>query len=326
MQALKSWGALDGNYAYKANLISADFRGYAKDPGGGLSAAPIPGEVINLSDILKSRLWRYLQSFALHTFQTTMFQPVGGMDAIGKAFAREVGDIIQYDAKVTRIQQDDRGVTVTYTNPGDPAALRQAKADWCVCTIPLSILSQLPVDVSGPMKAAIDAVPYAASVKIGLQFKRRFWEEDEAIYGGISFTDLPIQQIAYPNTGFNRTGRGVLLGAYLFGGPNAYEFTSLSPAERIARAVELGAHIHPQYPDEFENGVAVAWHRMPYTLGCAGNWTDRARAEHYDNLCEIDGRIVLAGEHASCIPAWQEGAILSSLDAITRLHDRVVKT
>ena len=72
--------------------------------------------MINLSDILKSRVWRYLQNFARHTFQSTMFQPVGGMDAIGKAFAREVGDVIQYDAKVTRIQQDDRGVTVTYTN------------------------------------------------------------------------------------------------------------------------------------------------------------------------------------------------------------------
>jgi len=176
------------------------------------------------------------------------------------------------------------------------------------------------------MKAAIDAVPYAASVKIGLQFKRRFWEEDEAIYGGISYTDQPIQQIAYPSTGFNSSGRGVLLGAYLFGGPNAYEFTSMSPAERVARAVELGANIHPQYRAEFDNGVAVAWHRVPYTLGCAGNWNEKARAEHYDNLCQIDGRIVLAGEHASYIPAWQEGAILSSLNAITRLHDRVLKT
>ena len=326
LQALKSWGALDGNYAYKANLISAEFRGYALPPGGGLGAAPIPGEVINLSDILKSRVWRYLQSFERHTFQSTMFQPVGGMDAIGKAFAREVGDVIQYDAKVTRIQQDDRGVTVTYTNLKAPATPQQAKADWCVCTIPLSILSQIPVDVGAPMKAAIDAVPYAASVKIGLQFKRRFWEEDEAIYGGISYTDLPIQQIAYPNTGFNGTGKGVLLGAYLFGGPNAYEFTAMSPAERIAQAVELGGKIHPQYRTEFENGVAVAWHRVPFTLGCAGNWTEKARADHYDNLCQIDGRIVLAGEHASYIPAWQEGAILSSLNAITRLHDRVVKT
>ena len=179
----------------------------------------------------------------------------------------------------------------------------------------------------GPaMTAAIAAVPYGAAVKVGLQFKRRFWEEDDAIYGGISYTDLPIRQIAYPNTGFNRTGRGVLLGAYLFDGANAFEFTAMSPAERVAHAVDFGAAIHPQYREEFENGVAVAWHRVPFTLGCSGDWSEEARQQHYANLCQIDGRIVLAGEHASALPAWQEGAILSSLDAIKRLHERVVKT
>jgi monoamine oxidase len=325
LQALRSWGALDKDYAYKANLISADYRGYAKYPGGGLGAAPVAGEVINLSEILKSRLWRYLQSFALHQFQTTMFQPVGGMDMIGKAFAREVGDLIRYDAKVTRIQQSDGGVTVSYVNSKTPATPQIAKADWCVCTIPLSILSQIEIDVGPRMKAAIDAVPYSSSVKVGLQFKRRFWEEDETIYGGISYTDLPIRQISYPSSGFNRSGRGVLLGAYVFEGANAYEFTSMAPADRVARAVEFGSRLHPQYSTEFENGISVAWHRVPFALGCAGSWSEKARADHYDNLCQIDGRIVLAGEHASYIPAWQEGAILSSLDAITRLHERVVR-
>jgi monoamine oxidase len=33
---------------------------------------------------------------------------------------------------------------------------------------------------------------------------------------------------------------------------------------------------------------------------------------------------VLAGEHASYLPAWQEGAILSSLSAIDALHARAV--
>ncbi len=325
LQALRSWGALDKNYAYKANLISADYRGYAKDPGGGLGAAPIAGEPINLSDILKSRLWRYLQNFALHQFQTTMFQPVGGMDMIGKAFAKQIGDLIQYDAKVIRIQQSDGGVTVSYVNSKTPSTPQIATAEWCVCTIPLSILGQIQIDVGPRMKAAIDAVPYSSSVKIGLQFKRRFWEEDEAIYGGISYTDLPIRQISYPSSGFNRNGRGVLLGAYVFEGANAYEFTSMAPADRVARAVEFGARIHPQYSAEFENGIAVAWHRVPFTLGCAGAWSEKAREEHYDNLCQIDGRIVLAGEHTSYLPAWQEGAILSSLDAIKRLHDRVVR-
>jgi monoamine oxidase len=64
---------------------------------------------------------------------------------------------------------------------------------------------------------------------------------------------------------------------------------------------------------------------VPSALGCAGYWSEQSRAQHYNDLCQIDGRIVLAGEHASYIPVWQEGAILSSLDAITRLHERVVK-
>jgi monoamine oxidase len=324
LQALRSWGALDKDYGYKASLMSAAFRGYAREPGGGLGAMPVPGEPVGLSEMLKSGLWRYLQSFAMYEFQTTMFQPVGGMDMIGKAFAREVGDLIRHDAKVTRIRQGDGGVTVTWQDV-KTGVTQQASADWCVCTIPLSILSQIPIDVGGRMQAAIDAVPYASAVKVGLQFRRRFWEEDESIYGGISYTDLPIRQIAYPVAGLNGGGRGVLMGAYLFDSSNAYEFTSMSPADRVSRAVAFGARIHPQYDTEFENGISVAWHRVPFTLGCAGRWSEKARTEHYDDLCRIDGRIVLAGEHASYIPAWQEGAILSSLDAVTRLHERVVK-
>lgn len=324
LQALKAWGALDKDYAYKAGETSADFRGYAKDAGGGLGAEPVPGEPIGLSDILSSRLWRSLQSFALYEFQTTMFQPVGGMDMIGKAFAGQLGGLIRYNSRVTRIQQSEGGVTVTYEDTKSPGSPLQATADWCVCTIPLTVLSQIPIDVGAKLQAAIEAVPYASSVKVGLQFKRRFWEEDEAIYGGISYTDLPIRQISYPSTGYNLGGKGVLLGAYSWNGPNSYEFTAMDPAERVRRAVQYGRQIHPQYAAEFETGISVAWHRVPFTLGCAGDWTDAARAQHYDNLCQIDGRIVLAGEHASYIPAWQEGAILSALNAIERLHHRVI--
>ena len=71
-----------------------------------------------------------------------------------------------------------------------------------------------------------------------------------------------------------RRGKGVLLGCYTWNGPNSYEFTAMSPEERVKRAVEYGAQIHPQYATEFENGISVAWHRSPFTLGCAGDWTD----------------------------------------------------
>jgi monoamine oxidase len=53
-------------------------------------------------------------------------------------------------------------------------------------------------------------------------------------------------------------------------------------------------------------------------------WSTDARARHYDDLCQIDQRIALAGEHASFIGGWQEGAVTSALDAIGRLHHRAV--
>jgi monoamine oxidase len=134
---------------------------------------------------------------------------------------------------------------------------------------------------------------------------------------------LPIMNIGYPNTGYHSSGKGVLLGAYIFG-INAMDFTAMPPEERVRKAVEYGSQIHPQYHEEFDNGVAMAWHRSPFTMGCFGMWSDESRARHYDDLCQIDGRIALAGEHASFLGGWQEGAVTSALDAIGRLHQRAV--
>jgi len=324
LSSLREWGALDEGYRYAAGPMSSDRRGYDKDPGGGLSGRPVFSEPLQLSDLLRSGLWQALAICDIYDMQQTIFQPVGGMGMVGQAFARELGPVIRYNAKVVDIQQDERGVSATFDDTASASAGRQTvHADWCVCTIPLSILGQIPMKVSTPMAQAIAAVPYAASVKVGLQFKRRFWEEDEQIYGGISYTNLPIGNIAYPNTGYSSAGKGVLLGGYFFG-LDATEFTAMAPEERIAKALEYGSQIHPQYPKEFDNGVAVAWHRSPFTLGCFGMWTEQARAAHYETLCAIDGRIVLAGEHASYMPAWQEGALTSAVDAIGRLHRRAL--
>jgi monoamine oxidase len=322
-EALRRWGALDDNYEYKKGLLVSHRRGYDSAPGGGLTSLPIASEPMALHELMQSRLWSSISFGQLYEYQNMVFQPVGGMGMIGKAFGRELGDLIRYNAKVTDIRQDASGVTVAYIDARKGGALQTAKAQWCVCTIPASVLGQIPLKVGAALKNAIDAISYEASVKVGLQFKRRFWEQDESIYGGISFTDLPNELIGYPSTGYFGDGPAVLLGAYNFGA-NAVQMTAMPPQERVSKTLEWGAQIHPQYRSEFQNGVAVAWHRVPWTLGCFGRWTEELRAQHYDNLCAIDGRIVLAGEHASRLGGWQEGALLSSLDAIRRLHQRVL--
>ncbi|MEO5625950.1 MAG: NAD(P)/FAD-dependent oxidoreductase [Dokdonella sp.] len=325
IEALRTFGFLDKDFRYRKSELASDARGFDRDPGGGLTSRPVFSEPLALHDLLQSGLWRSFRSSSRYELAPSMFQPVGGMDRIANAIHREVEPLVQFGAKVVRIDQDERGVEVSYIDAIRGGAPQQLKAQWCVCTIPLSILGQIDMKVGAPMAAAIRAVPYESSVKIGMQFKRRFWEEDDRIYGGISYTDLPIGMIGYPMADQNMSGKGVLLGAYMWG-TNAYELTAMTPEQRMRAALAFGAQIHPQYPAEFENGISVAWHRVPFANGCFAKWSEDAREKHYENLCQIDGRIVLAGEHASRLPAWQEGALLSSIDAIGRLHRHAVAT
>lgn len=321
--ALREWGFLDKNMRYGRGR-SAMRRGWDRPPGGGVDAAPIPSEPFAFKDVLDSRVWGAVAQHFGEERQTTMFQPVGGMDNIGKAFARQVEGLIRFNTKVTKIDQSGGKVTVTFTDLPS-GKVETASADYCVCTIPLSILSQIEVDADPAMQAAIKAVPYSNSVKIGLEMKRRFWEEDEAIYGGISFTDQEIAMISYPSGAMHSDGPAVLLGAYTFSG-TSHKLAAMTPEERVQVALRQGEALHPgRYQAEFLSGASVAWSRSPFTLGCCARWNEETRKEHYQTLVAVDNRLVLAGEHASYVGCWMEGAILSSLDAITRLHKRALE-
>ena len=321
IESLRATGALDKTNAYTASPLTSRYRGYGKEPGAGFDGAPSASSPLGLSEILQSDLWKSLPQAELVDHQMPLFQPVGGMDMIAQALEREVSDLITYNAKVTSLQQDDRGVSVTYEMSGS-GGTRTATADWCVCTIPFSILGQMDHNLSPELTAAVNNVYYRGSAKWGLEFKRRFWEEDEHIYGGISYTDLPIELISYPSGGMFSKGPGVLLGGYTWDDAQVYEFNAMQPEDRIKWAVEFGSKIHPQYVDEFKSGVSVVWHKVPWVLGCFGIWRDKQT--HYANAVKIDNRVVCAGEHVSYLGAWMEGAILSSLDAIGRLHDKVI--
>lgn len=322
LESLRDYGALNKDMTYASNLAVSNFRGYDKPPGGGLTGAAEASAPIGRDDILNSNLWQYLREHDTYEHHAPLFQPVGGMDMIGHAFAREVGDLITFNARVTRISQSETGVTIDYESAGGEGQGGQVAADYCVCTIPFSVLGQIDADLSGDLAEAVDSVWYYEGFKAGLEMKRRFWEQDERIYGGITFTDLPIGQISYPSGGIMSPGPGVLLGAYRFG-KYAYELSALTPDQRIERCLADGEQIHgAAYRENFTAGASYCWHRTSWTLGCYGHWDDYGRL--YEQGCAIDRRLVCAGEHLSHLPGWQEGAILSSLDAITRLHERVL--
>jgi monoamine oxidase len=320
LEVLRQQGWLDRELRYRAD---PERRGHEPFPGQGVLAHAPETAPRRLPELLRSGLLEQMELSPAFEYQMPLFQPVGGMDRIAQALARAVGPRIRHGVKVVAVEQDERGVRVRYTPREDAGRPQVARADWCVCTLPLSVLSQTEMRISPALREAIDAVPYFSALKVGLQFRRRFWEEDEAIYGGITSTGLPNRLIAYPSHDFHGK-KGVLLGAYAFG-TQALEFTALPPAERIQAALDFGAQVHPQYREEFEHGMAVGWHRVPTTLGCFAHWSPAARARHFPTLLKMDGRVILAGEHASLLPAWQEGAVLSARHAITQLHEAALQ-
>ena len=298
---LRRMGALDQQRQYRGAIR----RGLDDQ---GRPTAPLP-----LRDLLGANLDFYLGIDWWS--QPTMMQVVGGMDRLPAALATRLGNRITYRAAVREIRQTERGVWVGYVDAN--GQMKRVDADYCVSSIPLPVLSGLPKDLSQPVQAAIAASMYDGAGKIGLQFKRRFWEEDDAIYGGRSWTDQEIGQIIYPSHGF-RSRKGVLVGYFLDFGRTMRE---RPPAERQRLALEHGGRMHPQYATEFETAFSVSWPRVPWNRG---SWRSESFAayEALKGLREPDGRIYFGGDYMTTNSSWMQGAFDSAREVAMALHKR----
>ncbi|WP_026354744.1 flavin monoamine oxidase family protein [Massilia niastensis] len=294
-------------------------RGYAVNPGAGLKPGT-PSDPLAFNELLASKVGKVysaVQEFPMHA---TMFQPVGGMDQIPRAFARRLGKAVRYHAEVQRIRQAGGKVTVDYKDSAS-GRLSSTSADYCLCTLPLSVLRTIDTDFSNAFKDAVKAVSYAPVGKIGLQMGRRFWEEDDNIYGGHVLTDMKgINVISLPSGNWQQK-KGVVLGYYHYA-LDAIEASALNPAERAEFALAAGQKIFPAYRSTYENAFSVAWHRVQYNLGGWAEWSEAARERAYPLLLEGQDRVLLAGEHLSYLTGWQAGAIESAWQQIEQLHKR----
>jgi monoamine oxidase len=297
---LRRFGALDQQRQY---------RGSSRRSGYETSTAPLA-----LRDLLGANYDFYLGID--WDSQPTMMQVAGGMDRLPMALTSRLQNRIVYRANVREIRQGERGAWAMYAD--ETGQVRRVDADYVVSTIPLPVLSGLQKDVSQPVQAAIAAASYDGAGKIGLQFKRRFWEEDDDIYGGRSWTDQEIGQIIYPSHGF-RGRKGVLVGYFLDFGRTMRE---RPPAERQRLALEQGGRIHPQYASEFETAFSVSWPRVPWNRG---SWRSEAPAatRALAALQQPDGRIHFAGDYMTNQSSWMNGAFESARAVATALHTRV---
>lgn len=316
IEYLRAEGGLDIDKLYKASAR----RGYIESPGPGDRQGSL-GDPLALTAMLQSGLLDpdfYNVAEYTYELQGTLFQAVGGMDKIATAFRQRLGNLIQLNAEVSSIRNLEDGVKVVYK---DKTGEKSLQADLCICTIPLPVLSNIDHNFSSDVSRAIDSVVYMNTGKIGLQFKRRFWEEDESIYGGITHTNNQLTQIFYPSNDY-LSGKGILIGYYNFN-DKAIATGNLSYQQRELLALEKGSQIHPQYRQDFETSFSVSWHKTKYNLGGWALYSPEERQTLYKPMLQPDKQVYFAGEHMTYLNAWMAGALESARSVVAALHSRV---
>lgn len=348
--------------------------------------AGVIADAIGLGELLASEFWEKTRFYQPVDFlwQPTLFQPVGGMDQVQHAFARQVatlGGTVHLNSPVSSIDWDPetRELVVQVEQVGTEETI-EYRADYCFSNIAMPFLSRILSDrlqgegtdggFAPQFKAGLHAVyrsqfepseepdedGYVArflanTTKVGWQADRRLWQggsievrhekhgtdvlvpdSEEGvvpIFGGISWTDHEIVQIWYPSDAYHDE-LGVLTGAYNFSDV-AYRWGEMPIEERLEKAREGAARFGDEFAAGLRDGIAIAWQNMPYMKGGWAQWHVVEDAVDQFNalvqgtgVASPDGVVsdpvfFVVGDQLSSLPGWQEGAICSALNAISRM-------
>lgn len=281
------------------------------------------GDPYQLAQLLQAGFGNRLRSVPAieGTTAAPMFQPIGGMDQISKGFQRAIGPKrITFNAEIQSVHQSDTGVKVVYLDTKSGKKV-ETSADFVVVSMPLNIVAGLDINVSAEMMNAIKAVPYSNSAKVGLAMKRRFWEEDDGIYGGHLYSNLPLGEFSYPSNDY-WTKKGVLLGLYANGPIGT--LLDQPVAARIEHVLTHATKVHPQIRAEFQSAYAVWWKKVPYNLGGYATGRNEARRQQ---LSKVDNRILIGSAAVTphSEPDWQEGAVSAGWQALQLVHERAMR-
>lgn len=311
-----------------------------------------PFEMLELRSLLQSDFWkRHFYDPVHYLWQSTLFQPVGGMDRIVQGFERSLPtNLILKGAEVRDIVISDDQVEVRYrsTGAGTPLAIT---ADYCISTIPLHFfmdrrpkvpgLDVITANFANDFRDAIAQSSFAAACKVGWQANQRFWESTEnRIYGGISWTDDIIEQIWYPSNDYLSGNAGTLTGAYIhdFFDPErpldlntqyARIFGEMTLAERLEVARRGAVKMHPEFADTNivpeQMGLSIAWQNVAFQHGAWAQWDSKNQQQNkaYKRLLSPDRRFHVVGDQVSKLPGWQEGAMMSAEHACGQIAGKI---
>ena len=231
----------------------------------------------------------------------------GGNDRLPEAMADELGDIVVLEAPVTKVVHGESGVTVT-------AGGEQHEADWLVLACPFVPLRRvafspaLPDEVAG----AIGGLDLGPAAKVIVQYRERFWADDDAgELSGFTVSDQPFGIAWSPTDSYGDPDGPGLLTAFI-AGDAAEAAAAQSDADRIAAVRQQFAEVYPDsVAQDAKHQATAAWANERYTGGGYAVPHPGQMAAFWPVIRSGTGRIRFAGEHTEPLAGYMESAIRS---------------
>jgi monoamine oxidase len=232
------------------------------------------------------------------------YRVVGGNDLIPRALAAALPDV-RLNSPVTSVSILPDEVRVTYQQ-GD--SYQTISSAFAVLAIPLTTARR--IEFHPPLPEAhrrmVNELSYGAVTKVLIEYRKRFW--DDKSWNGRLSTDAPIVY-TWHATSHVEDEHGII--TVYTGGDPAAKLAMLTDEERIRVAVAEIESLFPDSSNLIECTATVAWPNEPYTRGSYAAFAPGQVTAHWKTLFEPAGRLFFAGEHATPIQGFMEGAVES---------------
>ncbi len=270
-------------------------------------------------------------------YRAEQYQLVGGMETLVKAFGQRLPGKVQYNAKVNLIVMTDRGVHLRWDNLDSP---KEQEFDYVICTVPTTALARIEFDPSLPedQMQAIRGLGYSNAAKTIFHCTARPWELDDNIYGGGSFTDLPMEKCWYPSDNAILADEGAENPRWVARDPelshqptaftaayrwesNARHFLSLEEGKRTEETLKEVKQLHGQIDKYVDDVVHCIWDEEAKPGSGAYAFFAPGEHERYQGpLCQPypveKPRVFFAGEHLGLNHASVQAAIQTAVAAV----------
>ena len=232
------------------------------------------------------------------------YRIMGGNDLLPNAIAQRLPDV-RLNSVVESINIQSEEVVVHYKQDD---TFHTIKSDYAILAIPLTVARTIDFNSSlpTPHQKLVNEISYGAVTKVLIEYRKQFWKEIG--WSGHLYTDDAIV-MTWGATIHIEHEHGIIT-AYTGGKPGE-ALSKLSDEERIKTAVSVIEKAFPKSSDLVENTSTIAWLNEPFTKCSYMALSPNQVTSHWQTLFTSAGRLYFAGEHASPIQGYMEGAVES---------------